>query len=146
MRHYLFKGFHITRCGKEEIFLNGQQFRGEWVQGYYVACKDEYCSDVNHAIFTPGCEHVCMGEYTDFGWYNVIPDTVCQSTGLYDEDGNMIWENDIASVRDNLGGFTEQIVWNETFAQFMFKDTIFPLGDFAPCERKVVGNIFQITY
>lgn len=146
MRRYLFKGFHATKDGTQEVFLNGQCFRGEWVQGYYVACKDEYCSEFSYAIFTDECEHVCMGEYKDWGWYEVIPETVSQFTGLYDENDNMIWENDIVSVRDNLGGLTEQVVWNETFAQFMFKGTIFPIGDFAPFERKVVGNIFQITY
>lgn len=143
MRNFLFKGFHVTRQGTQEICINGQRFSGEWVQGYYVACKDEYCIDVNHAIFTQECEHICMGEYKDYGWYDVIPDTVCQFTGLYDKDGNMIWENDVVSVRDNLGCLTAQVVWSETFAQFVMKDTIFPLGDFDSFERKVVGNIFQ---
>lgn len=143
MRNFLFKGFHITQQGSQQININGQRLVGEWVEGYYVACKDEYCSYVNHAIFTQGCEHVCMGEYTDFGWYNVIPETVCQFTGLYDANGNMIWENDIVSVRDNLGGMTNSVVWNETFAQFMFEGTCFPIGDFDVFEREVIGNIYE---
>ena len=143
MRNCLFKGFHVTPHGTQEMFINGQHFRGEWVQGYYVACKDEYESDITHAIFTDECEHVCMGEYKDLGWYEVIPETVCQFTSLYDEHGMMIWENDIVRVRDNLGSMTAQVVWNETFAQFTLKDTIFPIGDFASFEREVVGNIFE---
>ena len=143
MRNFLFKGFHVTQQGTQEIYINGQLFRGEWVQGYYVACKDEYCSEMNYAIFTLGCEHVCMGEYTDFGWYNVIPETVSQFTGLYDEHDKMIWENDIVQVRDNNGGLTARVIWNETFAQFTLEYTIFPLGDFDSFERTVIGNIFQ---
>ena len=118
MRQILYKGFAPNLLGNSKIFLNGQKIKGEWVQGYYVACKEKYERDITHAIFTEECEHICMGEYKDWGWYEVIPETVCQFTSLYDERGMMIWENDIVRVRDNLGSMTAQVVWNETFANF----------------------------
>ena len=57
---------------------------GEWAHGYYVALPDEYTKgkDICHAIFSLECEHVCMGEYKDFGWYEVDPNTVCRYTGM----------------------------------------------------------------
>lgn len=58
--------------------------KGEWVYGYYVALPDEftYGEDIRHAILSLDCEHVCMGEYKDYGWHEVDPNTVCRNTEM----------------------------------------------------------------
>lgn len=79
---------------------------GEWVYGYYVALPDEYThgEDICHAIFSLDCEHVCMGEYKDYGWHEVDPDTVCRYTGMSefvvtDKSVNQpLFEGDIVEV------------------------------------------------
>lgn len=69
----------------------------EWVYGYYVALPEEYShgKDIIHAIFTTECEHVCMGEYKDYGWYEVKPDSVGRCTGLCDKNLQPLFEGDI---------------------------------------------------
>lgn len=99
-----------------EIILNQHLCRGkrtdnnEWVYGYYVAVPEEYShgKDIVHAIFTTECEHICMGEYKDHGWYEVIPDSVGRYTGLDDKNFHPIFENDIVK---NSKGEIGEIVW-----------------------------------
>ena len=69
----------------------------EWVYGYYVALPEEYShgKDVVHAIFTTECEHVCMGEYKDYGWYEVDPNSVGRYIGINDNNNQPIFEHDI---------------------------------------------------
>lgn len=42
--------------------------------------------------------------------YEVRPDTICQCTGLKDENDKLIWENDI--VRCKVG--TAKVIWNKS--------------------------------
>lgn len=144
----------------------------EWVHGYYVALPDEYTNgeDVCHAIFSLGCEHVCMGEYKDWGWHEIDPNTVCRCTGLEDRHGTPIFENDIVeftcgSYKDRhliwwsnemcmltavpLDGieFNGWDYWNGKCPQFNYDAFCFmiqdPYGDFS--DIKVVGNIIDNT-
>lgn len=76
----------------------------EWVYGYYVAIPEEYGhGELVHAIFDPNkCEHIYMGEYKDYGWHEVDPETVCQCTGLSDKNGTIIFENDCIGHKLNV--------------------------------------------
>ena len=79
---------------------------------------------------------------------SILADTICQSTGLRDKNGKLIWENDI--VRDEYGNFYKAF-WQNNYYQFSFcaKTGVFPIGakwnlwSFKSSELEVVGNIFD---
>ena len=79
---------------REILFRAKRIDDGEWVEGYYVKTtlgKDIKPSDV---IFVPWK----INRSEQWGWIKVLPETICQFTGLHDKNGNRIWENDIVSI------------------------------------------------
>lgn len=139
----------------------------EWVYGYYVAIPEEYGhGELVHAIFDPNkCEHICMGEYKDYGWHEVDHDTICQCTGWCDSNKTLIFEKDIvefvgASTHRDLIWWCNEMsemtaiplegiefngydYWNGNYPKYTYSGFCFmmqdPLGDFK--EIKVVCNI-----
>lgn len=143
---------------------------GDWVRGYYVAVPEEFSrgTDICHAIFSQDNEHVCMGEYKDYGWYKVDPSSLCRFTGWKDSFGKPIFENDV--VRFKCGNTYDRILiwwcremnmmtavpldgiefngfdyWNGNCPHFEYSTFCLmmqdPYGDFS--EIKVVGNIID---
>lgn len=75
---------------------------GEWIEGYYW---QNGCG--NHFIRTIlDCDKIVIQDY------EIDPETLCEFTGLYDENKNMIYEHDV--VQDCYG-YKEEIkygIWN----------------------------------
>lgn len=64
------------------------------MEGYYLKTtlgKDIEPSDV---IFIP----FKINRSGQWGWIKVLPETLCQFTGMVDKNGDRIWENDIVSI------------------------------------------------
>ena len=80
-----------------EILFRGKRVdNGEWVYGYYVCLNGK-----SHRIYTGYAETDCGDYYPDF--YEVIPETVGEFTGLHDINETMIFEGDILENGNYIG-------------------------------------------
>ena len=121
----------------ENIYRGGWIKNGEWIEGYYVFLND------THYILEVGSE--------DWGvngeWFQVVPKSVGQFTGLKDKNGKKIFEGDIIRYQRGIDKFELMIVvWNESTASLVlayskdmhYYETLMNTKYY--CE--VIGNIY----
>ena len=89
--------------------------------------------------------------YILWGMINDVPDmievdpsTICQCTGLKDENGKLIWENDVVRIKYD-DDFSE-VGWIKysncgVRYNFVFGTEIYSIDD--SCDIEVIGNIFD---
>lgn len=77
---------------REILFKAKRIDNGEWVEGCLVIRKDTGNNAINCYIIRPSYVHFNNSHIVHT---EVNPDTVCEFTGLTDENGKMIWENDV---------------------------------------------------
>ncbi len=107
------------------------EFNNVWVIGNLIVSNGKYyIHPVGNVVNVRNeiCKMIVMHE--------VIPDTICQRTGLKDKKGNMIWENDIVNATDVHSVCVDGIVVNVTDYNLM-------LNLYYADELECVGNIFD---
>ena len=120
---------------------------GVWVYGFL--------SDIDE--ITVPCEDDSVGYYT-MDAYNIIPETVCQWTGLFDKNETKLYDGDKFQYRKHDGYFLDDFVGVVKFKDGCFGFTVIgeaSTGYFVPFSKfdelkedfldhiKVIGNIYD---
>ena len=126
---------------REILFKAKRKDGGKWIEGYYQKRYDLLGKE-EHLIFH--ADSYKMWEYAE-----IVPETLCQFTGLCDKNGKKIWENDILMA--HLDEFYpedvtyETVEWNVAgWVTHQANSIDRPyLDEFDLEHYEVVGNIFD---
>lgn len=125
---------------------------GEWVEGFLF----QLCCD-GRFYWCIGNEPLSPNDYSElYGlnreWFYIDESTICQCTGLCDEDGKKIYEGDIVGFTDfasTESGYSElccrgHVTWDQETASLQVTDRI-SAESYEVFDRgcKVIGNIFD---
>ncbi len=141
---------------KDRYLFKAKKMKGgEWVTGNLMLSDDAV--EGFQAIIIPGqnSNMYTSDTYSGLGienWYQVDPSTICQCTGLKDENGNLIWEHDILSFIDCTStdnGYAEvdcigEVVWDDETMSFQITERMSAESYEVANECVIIGNIFDI--
>ena len=126
---------------REILFKAKRKDNGKWIEGYYQKRYD-LLGNEEHLIFH-------ADSYKVWEYAEIVPETICQFTGLCDKNGKKIWENDILMAHLDESypedATYEAVEWNingwGTRETGSLDREYF--GEFDLQHFKVVGNIFD---
>ena len=127
---------------------------GEWIVGSLI--QTSYLGSIRSWISSEQEDKARLREISSnqavWRAFEVRTDTICQCTGLKDNNGKLIWENDIVAYWDSYStesGLAEadcigKVVWDDETISFQVTNRLSAesyevLGD----ECSVIGNVFD---
>ncbi|MCI8483479.1 MAG: hypothetical protein HFH41_03960 [Lachnospiraceae bacterium] len=121
---------------REILFRAKRTDNNEWVEGHYAKCRGHY-----YILPVYDADHGFDERYAD--WVEVKKETVCQYTGLTDEDERKIFEGDIVLVDGENEYFV--VGWDDDNAKFVLEGKGFnaDFENYWGYEIEVIGNIFD---
>lgn len=131
-----------------EILFRGKRVdNGEWIYG------DLHLFEGCFIGITYVTEHIDEGRLSNHKWIEVIPETVCQFTGLTDKNGTKIFEGDVLIYHTTVKNY-EDDDYNPRnynmpkYSSLEWKDVVKYKGvrfcidfDCTWSEAKILGNI-----
>lgn len=123
---------------REILFKAKTKKSGDWVSGYYVFASETLGKNNIHVMFDGYGLNMEV---------EIDPTTLCQYTGLTDQNGEKIFEGDIVTI-ENKPPFSDwvcKVVFKDCgfWLEGISRQTTVMLTDYRHVEMKVTGNIHE---
>ena len=143
-REIKFRGFHKCENGNTIIIINGEPVRGKWVYGYYFISE----RDIEDGFIWRDIPQIQQRYGDHYQYFDVIPETIGQYTGLKDKNGKEIYEGDIVNCEKRGAAFYRSVVvYNSIMGRHDVNamDCMFPMTlDCCEDDISIDGNDYEV--